>query len=97
MSRLLNNLKEIEEREKIEVYKKMKNAEETNHLTKIKRELDYKYYICDYCGGEIIINCEKEKRTGGTVFFPKSLTKRDKLQLALHDKCLKLAIKEFEK
>lgn len=97
MSRLLNNLKEIEEREKIEVYKKMKNAEETNHLTKIKKELDYKYYICDYCGGEIIINCKKEKRTGGTVFFPKSLTKRDKLQLALHDKCLRLAIKEFEK
>lgn len=88
----------MEDREKIEVNKKMKikNNGTKNHLSKVEYELDYKYYVCDYCGEEIRITCKKDERTGGLVYFPKSLTKRSTIQLALHNKCLRAAISEFE-
>lgn len=75
---------------------KIKNNGVRNHLTKVQYELDYKYYICDYCGEEIRITPNKDDRTGGLVYFPKSLTGRSTMQLVLHNKCLRLAISEFE-
>lgn len=96
---MLNNLSKFEYREKIEVHKKMKikNNSIKSHLTKAQYEIDYKYYICDYCGEEIKLNSNKDERTGGLVYFPKSLTRRSTIQLVLHNKCLKLAIAEVER
>ena len=75
---------------------KIKKNEVKSHLTKVKYELDYKYYICDYCGKEIILTSNKDERTGGLVYFPQNLTKRNTIKLALHNKCLRAAISEFE-
>lgn len=53
-----------------------------------KRKL-YKYCVCDYCGGEIEIKENRQEQTGGTLEYRG-------MKLALHNKCLNAAIKEFE-
>ena len=53
------------------------------------RRKEYEYYICDYCKEEIIIKEDKIKQAGGTLKFRG-------MELALHNKCLNPAIKEFE-
>ena len=49
----------------------------------------YEYYTCDYCGKEIVIKENRLEQTGGTLEFRG-------MKLALHNKCLNAAIKEFE-
>lgn len=66
------------------------------HLVNRKVKEKYKYYKCDYCGEEIKIEKEWVKQTGGTYELPASLTKQGKIILALHNKCLKATLKEFE-
>lgn len=66
------------------------------HLVNRKIKEKYKYYKCDYCGEDIKIEKEWAKQTGGTYEFPHSMTKRGKIIVALHNKCFKKALKEFE-
>lgn len=53
------------------------------------KKKEYEYYICDYCGEEIRIEESKINRTGGILKF------KD-MKLALHNRCLKSVLKEYE-
>lgn len=80
--------------EKITKYKIMEQG--AAHLTKVQKKKEYDCYICDYCGEEIKIINKWEDKTGGIITLPKSLTGMFRYKLALCNKCVKLAIKEFE-
>lgn len=92
------NLKLIEARESPEKFKKYKQDINSSHLTKGKEEkrLDYTYYNCDFCGKEIIIEKDWEKRTGGLYKVPLTIWPRGILKIAVHNACLKSAIAEIE-
>ena len=82
-------------RKKPETYIKYEE-QEANHLTKRdKQRALYKYHICDYCGKEMKIENKWGKKEDITI-LPNTLTKVGSIKLALHNKCLKLTLKEFE-
>lgn len=84
-------------RKVVPVYTKMKpKPQEGKHLIKYKDERDYNYYKCDYCGEEIKILSKKQEMAGGTIKFTHLVTKKGDIELALHNKCLRAAIKIFE-
>ena len=83
-------------REKIEKLVKYKEPESRFFTVKSEKEKLYDYYKCDYCGEDIKINKKWEQKEGGIVEFKASLTKTVAIKLALHNRCLKLAMKEFE-
>ena len=94
---IANNLTKFENREHPEKLVKYKYCHNTaNHLTNTKKEIDYKYYVCDYCKEEIKIEKDRDKRKGGTLVIPQSLTKRNKIELALHNRCINAVLREFE-
>lgn len=86
----------LSERTEIIKHKKFKPKPECTHLVKYKPELDYEYYICDYCGQEIRVENKWENKTGGITQLPNSITNRGKIKIAIHNKCLKPLLKEFE-
>ena len=55
----------------------------------------YDYYICDYCGEKIALTEPKNQRTGGTTKVSYVLTKRKTVEVALCNKCVNPALKEF--
>lgn len=83
-------------RPKAEKYIKYAENFNKSRLVQNKKEKLYEYYRCDYCGGEIRITKKLEDRDGGLVTFPLSLTMKGRLNLALHDRCLNPAKREFE-
>lgn len=66
------------------------------HLVGKKIKERYRYYNCDYCGEEIKLEKDWSKQTGGTYEIPHTITKKGKVIVALHNKCFKPALKEFE-
>lgn len=90
--KIANRYFELANRKSICVNVKYTDDGETNHLTRVKKKVLYKYRNCDYCGDEIIVNSKND----GIVTLPGTLTKRNKLKLALCDKCIRPVIKEFE-
>ena len=92
----MSNLFELSSRKQVPVYTKMKPKPDGSHLVNYKNEKDYDYYKCDYCGEEIKILSKKQEMTGGTIKFPHLVTKKGDIELALHNKCLRAAIKLFE-
>lgn len=76
--------------------KKLKPKPDGSHLVKYEEEVEYKYYICDYCGEEIRIANKWENKTGGIAELPNSLTNRGKVKIAVHNRCLRLLLKEIE-
>lgn len=76
--------------------KKLKPKPDASHLVNYKKVKLYDYYLCDYCGEEIKILEKKQEMTGGTATIPHTVTKRGELKLALCNKCLRPALKEFE-
>ena len=83
-------------RDKVPVYIKMKPKPSASHLINYHNEIDYKYYICDHCGSKIKILQKKHEMSGGVVCLPATLTGNKDLTLALCNKCLNPALKEFE-
>ena len=97
MALMIEKVKLLEEREEISKYIKYKEKpKEARHLIKYKQEKDYEYYKCDYCGEEIKIEKDWEKRTGGIITLPSSLTDRGEIKIVIHNKCLKNLLKELE-
>ena len=97
MGLTIEKVKEIEERKKVNKFVKYKETpKEARHLIKYKQEKDYEYYKCDYCGNEIKIEKDWEKRTGGIAILPSSITNRGKIEIAIHNKCLNKFLKELE-
>ncbi len=91
-------LYEVFGRVDVPIYVKMKEKpKEARHLIRYKAEKDYKYYKCDYCGEEIKIMDNRQEMTGGIDVLPSTLTKTKEIKVALHNKCLKLLLKELEK
>lgn len=95
MWKIRNRLNELQKREKITKYQKELKENESSNIIKTKRTKLYKYYKCDYCGDEIRLDIKQEERSGGTVTFPHTLTKKGKVNLVLCNKCLNKAINEF--
>ncbi len=84
------------QRDKIIKHRKDKPKTEGSHLVKEKSILDYEYYNCDYCGKEIKIADKWENQTGNIMELPASITNRGKIQIAIHNKCLKCFLKDLE-
>lgn len=87
----------LADRTEIIKHKKFKPKPECTHLVKYKPELDYEYYVCDYCGQEIKIEKKWEKKTGEILEIPNSITNRGKVKIAIHNKCLNPLLREVEK
>lgn len=83
-------------RTEIPKYTKELKENENSNIVKTKRTKLYEYYRCDYCGDEIRLDKKQHKRSGGIVAFPHTLTKKGEITLALCNKCLNKAIKEFK-
>lgn len=103
MKDIESNKKIYEVRQKPEKHTKYKMTapDICNRLSKVKKEKDYDYYLCDYCNEEIKIlkNTESKGKiqTGGIVTLPQTLTDTTSpITLALCNKCFKKALKEFE-
>lgn len=97
MGLMIEKVKQLADRTEIVKYKKYKEVTgEAKHLVKYKKELDYKYYICDFCNEKIKITDKWEKREGGVLKLPTELTGRGSVKVALHNKCLKPFLKELE-
>lgn len=92
----MNKFERLRNRKEIPKYIKLKPKPEASHLVNYKSEADYEYYLCDYCGSEIKILKKKQNMTGGIAIFPYTLTKNKDLKLALCNKCVRPAVKEFE-
>lgn len=83
-------------REKIEKQTRYSELEARFNTVQSKKEKLYDYYKCDYCGKDIPINKKWEEKQGGIVELKASITGLFAIKLALHNKCLKSVIKEFE-
>ena len=90
------NLYYCSARTEIIKHKKFKPKPEAAHLVKYKPELEYEYYICDYCQKEIKIEKKWENKTGDIVVLPSTITGREPIKIAIHNKCLGPLIKELE-
>ena len=55
---------------------------------KVRKIKDYDYYICDYCSEEIRISGDLKEIEGGIVEMPFDLYNKNKIVVALHNKCL---------
>lgn len=96
---IFNKINELTARKQIEEHTKYTEKKTKNHLSNDKnyrKEVLYKFYICDYCGSEIKIEKEKSEMSGGIWEVPNTLSKRKNLKLCLCNKCLKPVIKELE-
>ncbi len=90
------NINELANREKVTIYSKLKFNPDYCHLVNYKKEKEYDFYKCDFCGEEIKILKDRQKMTGGTHKFTHLVTKCGDIELALHNRCLKKALEEFE-
>lgn len=94
---IIENISKFKYRDKISKETKKIKENTGNNTVKAKIIEEYKYYICDYCGKEIRLDKKQEEREGGLCHLPTSLTRTAyQVSLALHNKCLKSVIKEFE-
>lgn len=102
--KIVNRIESYAARSKPAKNIKYKTQESPNHLTRIKKTIDYYYYICDYCGAEIQIPNRKlngadtnKISSGGTVVLPTNITKtKEAVTLALCNKCLNPVLQEFK-
>ena len=93
--KIKNRLNELQNRFQIPIYEKIEVNNDKSNVIKTDRKKLYKYYKCDYCNDEIIVNKKQEERSGGILELPHTLTKCGKVKIVLCNKCLNKAIKEF--
>lgn len=80
----------LKTRKKLEIYTKYKAGDGIgSHLVNEKKIKLYDYYKCDYCGGEIEIKENYIDQSGGIIEIKG-------MKLAIHNKCLKPLLKEYE-
>lgn len=91
------NIHELATREKVPIHSKMKPKPAASHLVSYKKEKEYDFYKCDFCGEEIKILKKKQEMSGGTVKLSHLVTKCGDIELALHNRCLNSVLKIFEK
>lgn len=94
----LERMKSWADREKPLKFTK-KRYEKENPNTRWERTKlvkDYDYYICDYCNKEIKIEKKWENRSGGIVDIPFRVKNKDRVKVALHNKCLKPLLQKIK-
>ena len=91
------NIKELKYRKEPIKHTELLIKNKGNNVVNSERTKMFEYYICDYCGDKIRLDIKQAERSGGIATFPHSLTKCGELKLALCNKCLNKALKEFEK
>ena len=90
--------KKIEEwlkRDKPPVFERYKEKED-NKWSKFRKEVDFKYYVCDYCRGAIRIKNKYIEQDGGEFVLPLSRLMKGKVKLAVHNYCLNKLLKEID-
>lgn len=92
----MNNFYELLGRSTVPIYTKMKIIMDGSPTVKSKKQKEYDYYKCDYCGAEIKITEKRQEMTGGIAIIPHTVTGRGDIKLALCNKCLNPILKEFE-
>lgn len=90
----INTLKYRKEPQK---YTQMLVKKQTSNVVNSEKTKLYDYYVCDYCKDQIRLDIKKTERSGGIAIIPHTLTRCGELKLALCNKCIRKAIKEFEK
>ncbi len=90
------NIHELATREKVPIYSRMKPKPAASHLVSYKKEKEYDFYKCDFCGEQIKILKDRHEMTGGTIKFTHLVTKCGDIELALHNKCLNPVLKILE-
>lgn len=95
---IVNKLNELISRGKPPIFEKTeyKKGEIVTNTTKNQKIKKYDYYICDYCGQEIVIEEKWENSNGGICELPKTITKGKTIILALHNRCINKAIQELK-
>lgn len=97
---MLDIIKKNIDRTKIFKNTKYKESEEKSHLSNVKKpkEVDYEYYICDYCNKEIKISTNWEEKDGGIIELPYSISNSsNKVRLCLHNSCFKKILPELQR
>lgn len=94
---IANELNTWSVREHIHKCVKYKKKPDGSHLVNYKNEKAYEYYVCDYCGKEIIIQEKPEETDGGIAILPGTLTRKGNIKVILHNRCLNPLIKEIER
>ena len=92
----IKNWSNLEFRKKLTIIEEYKTIEEGSNLCNAIKKKIYEYTLCDWCLGKIIIeNFRKNKKNGGEIKYrtPSGV----KFPLALHNKCLKEALKDIDK
>lgn len=93
---IANNYQNYCIRSVIPRYKKLKE-QEVNHLSNVKKIVEYEYYVCDYCKKEIKIEKKLYEQSGGIAVIPATVTKKQPIKLALCNGCLNKVLAEFER
>lgn len=93
-----NRINELKTRVEPTVFEKVIKEDDGigTHLVNKKVKEKYKYYMCDYCGQEIKITEKWAEKQGSKITIPASVTRQGEVVVALHNKCLKSTLKEFE-
>lgn len=85
-------------RDKPAKYIKLEENSNSSNVVHSKRKKKYEYYRCDYCNCEIRLDLKEwQKKNGGVIALPYSLTGYGNITLALCNSCLNKVINELEK
>ena len=84
-------------REKPEKYVKLEESNNNSNVVHSKRKREYEYYRCDYCNTEIRLDIKEwQRKKGGVITLPLSLTNCGNITVTLCNKCLNKVIKELQ-
>lgn len=70
--------------------------EKPNRWDKTKKEVDFKYYRCDYCGAAIVIKKKNQEQDGGEFELGLTRLKRGHARVVTHTCCLNKLLKELD-
>lgn len=82
-------------RKSIPVYYKYK--EKANIWDKTKKDVDFKFYRCDFCGAAIVIKNKYSDQDGGEFELKPTRLRRGSAKLVVHNICLNKMLKELDK
>ena len=85
---------------KIEIYTVYKEStgNSWDNKSRSRKEIAYKYWICDYCKMAIVIRDikNKDQQDGGEFFIPATILRRGSVKVVSHNRCLNKLLAEIE-
>ena len=82
-------------RKKIPIYASY--IEKANRWDKTKKEVNFKFYRCDYCGAAIVIKKKIQDQNGGEFELGLTRLRRGHARVVTHSCCLNKLLNELEK